>query len=190
MAAISEEKALGAFDDSGDIGAVQIPGSAHVDGDRLVVTGSGHNMWFEDDECHFVWKKVEGDWSVGALVHFVGEGANAHRKAVALVRASLDSDAAYAGIALHAGDGLTSLQYREAKGRTTEEIRFDVNAPSRIALRKVGDRVEVSADGAERHEVTLAFEGSYYIGLAVCSHVDDVAETVEFSEVSIQPVAG
>jgi hypothetical protein len=188
MAANSDVKALGAFDGSGDIGAVRIPGSAHLDGDRLVVTGSGHNMWLEQDECHFVWKKVEGDWSVDALVHFVGEGANAHRKAVALVRAGLEPDAAYAGIALHGGDGLTSLQYRTARGRTTEEIRFDTNAPARIGLRRIGDRVEVSADGAERHEITLPFDGGYYLGLAVCSHVDDVTETVEFSELSLVPV--
>src|SRR5438034_8242660 len=45
-----------------------------------------------------------------------------HRKAVLMVRQTLDADSAYADVALHA-NGLTSLQYREEKGAATHEIQ-------------------------------------------------------------------
>jgi len=182
------EATLGEFEGSSDVGSPQIPGSARASGDRLIVTASGHNMWLEQDEFHFVWKRVEGDWSITARPEFVGDGANAHRKAVVLVRQSLDADSPYAGLALH-GDGLTSLQYRSEKAGGTSEVRFTAaNGPLQISLARAGGHVRASADDAESHNVQLQLQGEYYIGLAVCSHVDDVAETVEFSDVRLEPI--
>jgi hypothetical protein len=174
---------LDGFDGHGDVGEVQIPGDARVEDGRLAVTGSGHNMWLERDGFHFVWRAVDGDWTLSAAPRFRGDGVSAHRKAVLLVRASLDSDAVYAGIAVH-GDGLTSLQFRTATGSLTEEIKFAAVAPASLTLRKVGDRIQALA-GDEEHGVQLSLPGTYYLGLAVCSHVDDVAETVDFSEIEL-----
>jgi hypothetical protein len=44
-----------------------------------------------------------------------GTGGDAHRKAVLMIRQSLDADSPYADAALH-GSGLTSLQSRSDKG--------------------------------------------------------------------------
>ena len=51
-----------------------------------------------------------------------------HRKACLVIRQSLDSDAPYADAATH-GDGLTSLQWRDAKGAVTHEVQSSVVAP-------------------------------------------------------------
>ena len=40
-------------------------------------------------------------------------------------------------VALH-GDGLTSLQFREARGAATHEVQANVSAPSRLRLEKRG----------------------------------------------------
>jgi TolB protein len=186
MATTNATSPLSVFEHNGDVGAVHLPGGAYFGEDGLVVTGSGHNMWLDRDEFHFVWREVEGDWSLSTTAHFRGDGVGAHRKAVVLVRQDLGTSAVYAGIALH-GDGLTSLQYRSKVGALTEEIRFSSNAPTRLGVRKVGDRVEAAASG-ESHAVQLALTGRYYIGVAVCSHVDDVLETVDFSEVKLSPL--
>ncbi|MFC4242130.1 hypothetical protein ACFOYW_01990 [Gryllotalpicola reticulitermitis] len=187
MSTTTDSSRLSAFDQDGDVGEPQLPGSAHTDAGDLVITGAGHNMWLDRDEFHFVWKEVDGDWSLDATAHFDGEGVNAHRKAVLLVRQDLGAEAVYAGIALH-GDGLTSLQYRSESGAMTEEIRFSVNAPTRLTLRKVGDRVETAA-GDESHAVQLPLSGTYYLGLAVCSHVDDVIETARFSDIELDALS-
>ena len=51
--------------------------------------------------------------------------------------ADCDADSAYADAVLH-GDGLTSLQYREAKGARTYEIQSAVSAPARLRIEKRG----------------------------------------------------
>src|ERR1700686_1700680 len=79
-------------------------------------------MWSTTDAFHFVWKKVTGDASLAADISFLSKGGNEHRKAVLMVRQSLDADSAYADVALH-GNGLTALQYRDEKGAATHEIQ-------------------------------------------------------------------
>src|SRR5580704_13013739 len=98
-----------------DVGTVLHPGSANFDAEHgtYTLTGSGENMWLAADAFQFAWKKVSGDVAVQANIAFVGPGKNEHRKAVLMIRQSLDADSVYADLALH-GTGLTSLQYRDA----------------------------------------------------------------------------
>ena len=111
---------LGIFEGNGDVGTVLHAGSAEYDQQTktYTVTGSGENMWFGNDAFQFVWKKVSGDVTITADVSLVGTGGDNHRKAVLMIRQSLDADAPYADAALH-GDGLTSLQFRDQTGERT-----------------------------------------------------------------------
>src|ERR1700675_1735009 len=114
----------GVFESHADVGSVLHPGTLEYDAVRGIytVSGSGENMWSTADAFHFVWKKVTGDASLAADISFLGKGGNEHRKAVLMVRQSLDADSAYADVALH-GNGLTALQYRDEKGAATHEIQ-------------------------------------------------------------------
>ena len=94
-------------------------------------------MWFAKDAFHFAWKKATGDLSLTADVAFLGAGKDPHRKACLMIRQGLDADAAYVDVAVH-GDGLTSLQFREAKGAATHEVQANVAAPARVRLEKRG----------------------------------------------------
>jgi len=49
-------------------------------------------MWFSSDAFHFVWKKISGDIAINADIAFIGSGKNEHRKAVVIVRQTLDAD--------------------------------------------------------------------------------------------------
>src|SRR5271165_6611972 len=135
-------EAIGIFAGHGDVGTVLHPGSVNYDAAKhsYTLAASGENMWFTADAFHFVWKKVSGDVSLAADVSFLGEGKNPHRKAVLMVRQTLDADSAYADVALH-GEGLTSLQFRDEKGATTHEIQANLSAPHRLQLEKRGDYV-------------------------------------------------
>ena len=130
----------GIFSGQADIGGVLKPGSVDFDPAKgeYLITGGGENMWFTNDAFHFVWEKMSGDFTLTANVRFLGTGENPHRKACLLVRQSLDSDSAYADVAVH-GSGLTALQYRETPGDSTHEIQSDVSAPLRVRLEKRGD---------------------------------------------------
>jgi len=63
------------------------------------ITPSGENIWGAADALHYVWKKVSGDVSLTASVSFPTTTGDPHKKAVLMLRQSLDPDAAYADAA-------------------------------------------------------------------------------------------
>src|SRR5258708_30099415 len=135
----SQPGSLGIFDAQGDVGDNPKKGSASFDtaSGEYRITGGGSNMWGPADAFHFVWKRITGNFAITADVHFIGKGAEDHRKAVLAVRQSLDPNAAYADVALH-GDGLTALQFRPIPGAETSEVRSSVNGPIRIRIERRG----------------------------------------------------
>jgi Tol biopolymer transport system component len=192
FAARAEPDALGIFDDHTDVGATRRAGSANFDAPHGIytVSGGGENMWFTNDAFHFVWKRVSGDITLAADIAFAGQGGDPHRKACLLVRQSLDADSAYADAALH-GDGLTSLQYREAKGGRTYEIQSSVSAPKRIRIEKRGKYVSMSIGGGEGElhsaggSFRLLLDEPFYVGLGVCAHDNSTLEKAMFSNVKL-----
>src|ERR1700676_1835873 len=114
----------GVFESHADVGSVLHSGTLEYDPAQRTYTvgGSGENIWSTADPFHFVWKKVNGAASLAADVSFLGKDGNEHRKAVLMVRQSLDSDSAYADVALH-GNGLTALQSRDEKAAAPQEIK-------------------------------------------------------------------
>ncbi len=197
LRAQSPPPSLGLFESHGDVGAVLHPGSVDYQPSQgaYTIAGSGENMWFSADAFQFVWKKVSGDVTLTADVSFLGQGKNPHRKAVLMIRQSLDADSVYADAALH-GVGLTSLQFREEKGAITHEVQSNINAPKRLRIRKQGDYFHMFL--AEGNDLRFAagspripLQGEYYVGLGVCSHDKDVIERAVFSnvELSIAPTS-
>ena len=183
---------VGIFESHTDVGTVLHPGNVEHDAAKqsYTISGSGENMWATQDTFQFAWKRISGDVSLTADISFLGTGVNPHRKAVLLVRQSLDADSIYADVAVH-GSGLTALQYREAKGAITQEIQANVAAPKRARLVKRGDYVymSVSADGGEPQLaggwLRIPLQGDFYVGLGVCSHDKDVVEKAVFTNVTL-----
>ena len=186
---------LSSFEGHGDVGTVLHPGSASYDDAKrtFTITASGENMWFTSDAFHFVWQKISGDVSVTANIAFAGTGGNEHRKAVLMVRQSLDSDSSYADVALH-GNGLTSLQYRDDKGGLTHEIQSNISGPTRLRLERRGDYVYMwlAATGNELHmaggSTRVPLSGTFYVGIGVCSHDKDTVAKAIFSNVAVTPL--
>lgn len=185
---------VGLFEGESDVGTVGTPGSVAYDAEAgtYLLGGSGENMWFAVDEFHYVWRKVSGDVALGAAIEVLssGEGANAHRKGIIMIRQSLDTDAPYADIALH-GDSLTSLQFREEKGGITREIRTINAGPKRLRLEKRGDWFYMLAgDDAGSMSPTgssarVKMVGEYYVGIGVCAHDNSKFEYARFSDVTL-----
>ncbi len=186
--------AFGIFTNQGDIGPVLHPGSVEFDpaAGTYLVAGGGENMWGGHDAFHFVWTQAGGDVTLAADIHFLGSGGNAHRKACLVIRQTLDPDSPYVDAALH-GNGLTSLQYREAPGAPTHEIQSNVAGPVRVRIEKRGAYVSISvaAAGAPLQSaggsLRLAFTEPFYVGLAVCAHDNNALEKAVFANVDLAP---
>jgi TolB protein len=182
----------GVFEGHGDVGDVLHTGSVEYDELKgsYIVSGSGENMWFAKDEFQFAWKKMSGDVALTADISFLGKGGSAHRKAVLMIRQSLDRDAPYADVALH-GEGLTSLQYRGEKGAMTHEVQANISAPKRLRIEKRGKYLAMwlAGEGGGLQmaggSVKVAFEEPFFVGIGVCSHDKNVVEKAVFSNVRV-----
>lgn len=195
-AALCGAQGLGPFEDQAAVGTLLHPGSAEYDASRgaYAISSSGENMWAQRDDFYFVWKRVSGDTSIAADIVFPTQGGNAHRKAVLMIRQSLDADSAYVDAALH-GDGLTSLQSRAVKGGNTHEVGTNAASPRRMRLEKRGDDfyLYLAREGEDLRfaggSMHLLLTGPFYVGLGVCAHNKDVTETAVFSNVQLGPPA-
>src|SRR6476661_5196544 len=76
------QSAIGPFEGQSDVGRVTHPGSVSYDALRqaYLVTGAGRNMWGTEDDYHFVWKRLTGNFILSARAHFIGPGVEPHRK--------------------------------------------------------------------------------------------------------------
>lgn len=192
LAAEDASPSLGVFESHGDVGTVLHPGSVDYDAAKrtYTLTGSGENMWFTTDAFQFVWKKVSGDVTLTADISFLTTTGNPHKKAVLMLRQNLDADSVYADVALHAS-GMTALQIRDEKGALTREIQSSIAAPKRLRIARRGDYVYMALAAANGDPkvaggwLRVPLQGTFYVGIGVCSHDKDVIEKAQFSNVEL-----
>jgi len=194
--ALAETGKLGIFESEGSVGATPPGCAAHYDPARgeYRITGGGANVWGTTDAFYFVWKKVSGDVTLAADVQWVGTSATEHRKAVLMIRQSLDPGSPYADAVSH-GNGLTSLQFRGAPNEQTYQVVTQVDGPVRLRLVRQGSRFTMFA-GKPNEDLKptgpvefIGLKDPVYVGLGVCSHVATTLETAIFSNVSIDQTA-
>ena len=51
-----------------------------------IMKSGGYNIWFERDEFQYLFRQMEGDFTVSADFEFVGKGQDAHLKVGWMVR--------------------------------------------------------------------------------------------------------
>jgi len=191
--ASSGQEPVGIFESHADVGTVLHAGSAVFDATKntYTLTGSGENMWLTADGFQFAWKKVSGDVDLTADVSFATTTGNEHKKAVLMLRQSLDADSVYADVALHAS-GLTALQYRDTKGAITQEVQSNLSAPARVRITRRGNYVYMSLARADEQpqysgaSIRIPLSGEFYVGIGVCAHDKDVVEKATFSNVNLR----
>ena len=189
--ALSQENLLGEFAGQTDVGAPKLSGACRYNAitQEYTIAGAGINMWFTNDQFHFVWKKLKGDFILRTQAGFIGKGVMEHRKLGWMVRPNLEADALYADCAEH-GNGLTSIQFRRSTGAGTEEIKLAItNADVLQFERKGGDYIFSAAHYGELFVSTeltnFDLGDDVYAGLFVCSHDADVIEKAVFRDVRI-----
>jgi hypothetical protein len=204
---------IGIFEGQSDVGAALVPGSAAYDPATrtYTVNSAGYNIWYSRDEFRFLWKKVSGDVSLAADVAFPDPKGYGDRKAVLVIRESLDDDARQVVVALH-GLGMIQLARRPEKGALTQDREFRIGGrgrpqganpdslvndlAKRIGIEKHGSRFSlyVSLEGEPMTRfgppIELDITGPFYVGIGFCSHLPDVVDTALLSNVVFANKAG
>jgi TolB protein len=182
---------IGIFEGQTDIGKVLHYGNViyNKGTDDYMISGSGSNIWFANDEFHFVWKKMKGDFILRARGAFLGKGVEEHRKYGWMIRQNLDTSSTMVAATIH-GNGLTSLQYRSAPHTNVEEKQFEIKGPDVVQLERKGNEFIMSVAHFGETFVTqeisnVNFDGDVYVGLFVCAHNKDVIEKATFENVRI-----
>ena len=197
--AFAQAGRFGAFTNSDDVGAPPLQGSAEFDAStgQYKITGTGTDIWGKADQFHYVWREMSGDFEVAATAKFLTDGI-AHRKAVIMLRKSLDTDSPFVHLAIH-GDGTPSVQFRNMKADNTNTVDFPIEGPGtwkmKLARRGTTITVWMAKDSAPLRELghTVNQLGSpILVGLGVSSHTQEATNTVLFSDVRVEqlpPVA-
>ncbi len=190
----SAQSPVGIFEGHTDVGRVQRPGAASYDAQRqsYLVAGSGRNMWGSQDDFHFVWKRLSGNFILSTRAGFVGAGVEPHRKIGWTIRPSLEPNAAHVSAVVH-GNGLASLQFRRSAGGATEEMKSadSLRDPDAVVQLERRDGVYLMSvarfgDTLVTQELTgVSLPDTVYVGLFVCAHNDSVVERAVFSNVRI-----
>lgn len=193
----TSNKDIGIFDGQSDVGASLVPGSASYNpvSKEYTINSAGYNIWYTRDEFRFLWKKMSGDVSLAADVKFPNAAGFFDRKAVVIIRQSLDDDSEEAMVARH-GAGLMHMAWRPEKNKTMLQMKVPEKSAMRIGIEKRGDAYAmfVSLNGEPMHQlgepVKLSITGPFYVGIGFCSHIPDKVDTAIMSNVVLENVAG
>jgi hypothetical protein len=212
-AAVTDPTPIGIFDGQSDVGAALVPGSANYDAATKTYTidSAGYNIWYSRDEFRFLWKRMSGDVSLAADVSFPDPNGYGDRKAVLVIRQSLDDDAKQVVVALH-GLGMLQLAQRAEKGALTRDREFRIGGrgrpqgaspdslvndlAKRIGIEKRGNRFAlfVSLEGEPMTQygppLELDFDVPFYVGIGFCSHLPEVVDRAMLSHVVLANKAG
>lgn len=157
----SAQAPLGIFDNHVDVGTPKKTGSAQYDPgtQSYSVKGGGYNIWYNRDEFHFLYKKINGNFILTANFELVGnEDGNGHRKTGWMIRETTDADEVSVNACLH-GDGLAVLQWRPIKGAFMRDPKDEIFFPKKdyqiIQLERIGRKItmRLAHDGEPLQEV-------------------------------------
>ena len=191
-----------------------MPGSSSYDPitKQYTILSAGYNIWYVRDEFRFLWKKMSGNISLAADISYPDSLGYFDRKAVLIIRESLEDDSKEAIVALH-GDGMIHLAWRPEKGQRIKDMEYRIGSrgglpggkspddlvtahAKRIGIEKHGNSISlfVSMNGEPMNQfgspIQLSIKEPFYVGIGFCSHVPDKADTAILSDVVLINAAG
>lgn len=205
---------IGLFEGQSDVGSAVVPGSSSYDSltNQYTINSAGYNIWYVRDEFRFLWKKMSGDVSLAADISYPDSLGYFDRKAVLVIRESLDDDSKEAMVALH-GDGMFHLAWRPEKGQRIKDMEYRIGSrgglpggkspddlviakAKRLGIEKDGNYISlyVSMDGEPMNQfgspIQMNISEPFYVGIGFCSHIPDKSDTAILSNVILTNAAG
>jgi TolB protein len=193
---------VGIFQNHADIGNPKKAGGARYDEATQTyhLKGGGSNIWFNRDEFHYLYNKIQGDFILTANFGFVGQKGDPHRKIGWMIRESADEAAASMNAVVH-GDGLTVLQWRPLRGAYMRDPQDEIFYAKKtvfqvVQLERVGKKIimRVANWGEPLQEVGSHempdMPDAVLAGLFISSHDPEAVEEAKVWNVRIdKPVA-
>jgi hypothetical protein len=200
---------IGIFDGQSDVGAALVPGNAAYNpiAKQYTIISAGYNVWYTRDEFRYLWRRMAGDVSLAADIAYPDPKGYGDRKAVLVIRESLDDDSKEAIVALH-GAGMIHLARRPEKGMRVKDMEYRIGGRGmpagaspdslvpviarRIGIEKHGDSFSlyVSLEGEPMHPfgppISLHLEEPFYAGIGFCSHLPDTLDSAVLSNVVLE----
>jgi|GEM_PF-323233 len=186
---------LGIFATTEDIGGVQAAGQACHDNGFYTLTGSGADIWGNNDEFHYTYTSHTGDLEIIAKVNTV-DNTNQWAKAGPMIRASNNSNSAMA-IVLQRPDNQVGFQWRASNGASatwTGSLVGGTGATKFLRLTRNGNVFNAYYSTSTSNgpwtqiggDVNIPMNAQALVGLAVTSHSDGNLCTATFEEVRLE----
>jgi N-acetylneuraminic acid mutarotase len=146
-------------------------------------------MWANENEFHYLWTTIKGDFIAKTELRFSNNSSNPKRKIGWIIKNYLKSETQHINTGTHGG-GLTHLQYRKGNGEKTEHIVLSDLLPDVIQIERKENAYIMSTSkfGEELESVQLEnmpMNDEVYVGLNVCAHNPEAIEEAIFSNVEI-----
>lgn len=184
------------FNQSGDIGAVGLPGASTFDGVVYELQGSGTDIWGRADAFNFLWTwGYYSSFSIASISARVLSVEDTHPWAKAGVmyreifgaEPRVPAEARHVMVAVTPGRGV-AMQYRPTPGGQSVQVAARPGAaPAFVRLRQSGDTFtgEMSEDGSTWTVLGQVTLPQFYAapGLVVTSHDNTQRATARFDEV-------
>jgi hypothetical protein len=206
------DKAVGQFDNATDVGSAMVTGNSSYDPATrtYTITSAGYNIWYQRDEFHYLWKKMNGDVSLAASIVWPDITEFNDRKVALVIRDSLNDDSREIMAAQH-GNGMVHIAWRGETGAQMTDIEYrsarqpiaaagekgpQTFHPKRVGIEKKGDQFQlyVSWQGEPMHAeggpVTFKTSGPFYVGVGFTSHLAAQALTAKVADVALENAAG
>jgi len=179
-----------------DIGTTGAAGSAdESNGDgsgTWTVTGSGRDMWNQDDEFHLVYTTLRGDGEISARVASIPDQHD-WQKAGVTIRESVDARSPHVSHVMRETDRGGSAQWRPGYSSNSQSDNHgNPDTPQWVRVVREGDtfRTYLSDNGTSwtLHNNRVKYvpmKAEVLIGLCVTSHVNGTLSTCTFDDVKL-----
>jgi hypothetical protein len=170
--------AIGIFTGSTDIGTTREGSTVYITSSgEYHLKGGGADIWGAADDFLFSWVQLSGDVNLTADVRFPSSSPERLRKAVLMVRQSLDPGSAYA-----------ELQVNVAK---TDDTLSTQHGSTRLRIERRGNQFTAFAGEAggalvPGSPVAVVMRDPVYVGIGVCAHNANAVEEAIFSNVNFE----
>lgn len=187
-------RGLPAGQQSTDIGAPRVAGSAAFSNGTYTITAGGADIWDRADELHFVYQPMTGNGQVTARVASL-TNTDAWAKAGVMIRESLSATSRHAMVVTSGGKGYAFQRRQETGAYSVHTSGGSGRAPGWVRLVRTGSLFEAyrSSNGRTWTKIgsdTIAMGGTVYAGLAVTSHNPTAATTAAIDSFRLKEATG
>jgi len=174
-----------------DIGSVGLPGSAAYCNGQFTISGSGADIWGNDDAFQFVYYYVPASTNcdIRARVASV-QNTSGNAKAAVMIRESLAANSVHALVDVEPSSGIELLFRTNTGGSSYVSVVANETAPNWVRLTRTNNTFTAfwSPDGISWAQIgtptNINMAVGAYVGLAVCAHNNAVLNMSVLDSVS------